>query len=54
MPPYRVRDLKHGARRRCLVSAHDVLELDVAAISLFGTEDRPAYDGRVLVFWEVL
>jgi len=54
LPTYRVRDLKHRARCRCFVSAHDVLELYVAAIAFFGTEDRSANDRRVLVFWEVL
>jgi hypothetical protein len=53
-PTYGVCNLKHGARCCCLVSAHDVLELNVAGITLFGTEDRSANDGRVLVFREVL
>ena len=53
-PTYGVCDLKHRARCCCLVSAHDVLELNVAGIALFGTEDRSANDGRVLVFREVL
>lgn len=51
---YRVCDLKHRARCRCFISAHDVLELYVAGIALFGTEDRSANNGRVLMFREVL
>lgn len=54
MPTYRVRYLKHRARCRCFVSAHDVFELYVAAIALLCTKDWSANDGRVLVFWEVL
>jgi hypothetical protein len=46
--------LEHGARRRRLVSTHYVLELNVSAIALFGSQDRAADYRRVLVVGEVL
>ena len=54
MTTYGVGDLKHGARCCCLVSTHDVLELYITAILLFGTEDWTADYRGVLVIREVL
>lgn len=58
---HRVRDLQHGARRRRLVAAHDVLDLDFIAVgsqdvvALFlGSQDRSPDYRRELVLGKVL
>lgn len=49
-----VRDLEHGPRRSCLVSAHNVLDDHAIVTLFFGTENGPSYNRRVLKFGEVL
>jgi hypothetical protein len=49
-----VADLKHGASGGGLVTAHDVLDDNVAVGLLLRSQDRSADDGRVLVLGEIL
>ena len=50
---YRIADLKHCSCRCCFIPAHDVLDHDITSL-LFGSEDRSANDGGVLMFREIL
>lgn len=49
-----IADLKHRSGGGGLVTAHDVLDHQVAVRLLLGPEDWPTDDGRVLVLGEVL
>jgi hypothetical protein len=51
---YRVGDLQHRSRSSGLVTAHNVLEHDIARRLLFCSEDGSADYGGVLVVGEVL
>jgi hypothetical protein len=49
-----VADLEHCPRGGSFVTAHDILDDNIAIGLLLGTKDRPAYDGGVLMLGEVL
>ena len=50
---YRIADLKHGSCGSSFISAHDILDDDVASLLLRSQDGPPHYRGE-LVFWEVL
>jgi hypothetical protein len=49
-----VADLEHCSRSGSFVTAHDILDDNIAIGLLLGTKDRSAYDGGVLMLGEVL
>lgn len=49
-----VADLEHGSGGGGLVTAHDILDNEIAIGLLLRTQDRPADDGGVLMLGEVL
>jgi len=49
-----VADLEHSSSGGGLVTAHDILDDNIAIGLLLGTQDRSADDGRVLMLGEVL
>jgi len=50
---YRITDLEHGSGGGCFISAHDILDDDVASLFLRPEYGPPHYRGE-LVLWEVL
>lgn len=49
-----IADLQHRPSRRRVVTAHDVLDDHIVVCPLFGSEDRPTDNRRILVLGEVL